>query len=104
MTSRAAVARWRRLTVVGIDTEFIRTRTFFPIAALYQIATDEELAIVDPLRVSRMGRIQSAARRHVDREGDARVFRRPRSVRASHRTPRRANLFDTQVASAFLST
>ncbi len=32
---------------VGIDTEFIRVRTFFPIPALYQLAGDGGVALVD---------------------------------------------------------
>ena len=32
---------------MALDTEFIRTDTFFPIPALYQLATDSHLALVD---------------------------------------------------------
>ncbi len=99
----AAVARWRQCAVVGIDTEFIRTRTFFPIAALYQIATDDELAIVDPLRVSQWGGFKSLLEdpsivkvMHACSE-DLEVF-------AHHIDASPMNLFDTQVASGFLST
>ncbi len=99
----AALARWRQHKVVGIDTEFIRTRTFFPIAALYQIATEDELAIVDPLRVSTWDGFKALLEdasivkvMHACSE-DLEVF-------ARHVGARPANLFDTQVASAFLSS
>ena len=99
----AAVARWRRCDVVGIDTEFIRTRTFFPIPALYQVATDEEFAIVDPLRVSDWREFKSLLEdptvvkvMHACSE-DLEVF-------ARHLAAAPKNLFDTQIASGFLTT
>ncbi len=97
----AAVARWRQCAVVGIDTEFIRTRTFFPIAALYQVATDDELAVVDPLRITRWAEFRSLLEdasivkvMHACSE-DLEVF-------AHHFDATPARLFDTQVASGFL--
>lgn len=99
----SALARWRQHEVVGIDTEFIRTRTFFPIAALYQIATEEEFAIVDPLRVSAWGGFKALLEdasivkvMHACSE-DLEVF-------ARHIGAKPANLYDTQVASAFLGS
>ena len=41
----AAAAGWGE--VVGVDTEFVRERTFYPIAALYQIAGDAGVCLVD---------------------------------------------------------
>lgn len=35
---------------VGIDTEFQRTDTFFPIAGLFQISTREQVFLLDPLQ------------------------------------------------------
>ncbi len=99
----AAIERWRQRAVVGIDTEFIRTRTFFPIPALYQVATDNEFAIVDPLRVTRWMPFKALLEdpavvkvMHACSE-DLEVF-------ARHLEAAPANLFDTQVASSFLST
>ena len=99
----AALVRWRQQRVVGIDTEFIRTRTFYPIAALYQIATDDELAIVDPLSVTKWDGFKALLEdasivkvMHACSE-DLEVF-------ARHVGAKPANLFDTQVASAFLSS
>jgi ribonuclease D len=97
----AAIERWRRRGVVGIDTEFIRTRTFFPIAALYQFATDEERAIVDPLSVTHWAPFKALLEdraiikvMHACSE-DLEVF-------ARHLGAAPTNLFDTQVAASFL--
>lgn len=99
----AAVARWRRCAVVGIDTEFIRTRTFYPIPALYQIATDDELAVVDPLSLTRWSEFKALLE-------DAAVVKvmhacsEDLEVFARHMEASPKNLFDTQVASGFVST
>lgn len=36
--------------IVGIDTEFLRTDTFFPIAGLFQLSTREQVYLLDPLQ------------------------------------------------------
>jgi len=36
---------------VGIDTEFVRKDTFFPILCLFQISSTEETVVIDPLKV-----------------------------------------------------
>ena len=41
-------------TVVGIDSEFKRTDTFYPIPALYQVAFQEGIFLIDPLTIQRM--------------------------------------------------
>lgn len=99
----AAIARWRQSGVVGVDTEFIRTRTFFPIPALYQIATDSEIAIVDPLRLGRWSEFKALLEdpsvvkvMHACSE-DLEVF-------ARHLEATPVNLFDTQIAASFLGT
>ena len=40
--------RWRRHDAVALDTEFVRERTFYPALGLVQIATPDEIALVDP--------------------------------------------------------
>jgi len=98
----AAVSRWRRCDVVAIDTEFIRTRTFYPIAALYQIATDDEFVLLDPLRLSAWDAFKDLLKdesvvkvMHACSE-DLEVF-------ARHLDVAPVNLFDTQIAAGFLS-
>ncbi len=46
---RELVATLRRSPLVGIDTEFMRERTYYAKLCLIQVATDEVAAIVDPL-------------------------------------------------------
>ena len=43
--------RARTHRVVGVDTEFIRERSYHPKLCLVQIATDEEAAAIDPLLI-----------------------------------------------------
>lgn len=42
-------ARMRAVGVVGLDTEFMRERTYFAQLCLVQLATVDEVAVVDPL-------------------------------------------------------
>ena len=45
-----AVGAWG--DVIGLDTEFIRTDTFYPMPGLYQIAAGGDLYLLDPLAIS----------------------------------------------------
>ncbi len=49
---RSLVTRLRSARAVGIDTEFMRERTYFAKLCLVQLATDEVSAIVDPLAIA----------------------------------------------------
>lgn len=42
---------WRRQAELGIDTEFMRDRTFYPKLGLIQIGDGDECALVDPLAI-----------------------------------------------------
>ena len=46
-----ACKRWQRQRVLAIDTEFVRTRTFFPQIGLIQINDGTHTDLVDPVRV-----------------------------------------------------
>jgi ribonuclease D len=48
---RDAVAAWGPHQVIGIDTEFQRTDTFFPLPGLYQVAAGEHVYLIDPLAI-----------------------------------------------------
>ena len=48
---QAAAERWREHAVIGIDTEFQRTDTFFPLPGLYQVAAGERVYLLDPLAI-----------------------------------------------------
>ena len=48
---RELVSRLRMAPVVGIDTEFMRERTYFARLCLVQLGSDDLSAIVDPLAI-----------------------------------------------------
>lgn len=45
--SRACSAPW-----LGLDTEFVRDRTYFPRPGLIQVATPEEIVLIDPIELA----------------------------------------------------
>ncbi len=47
----AFVERARTSSILAIDTEFLREKTYYPKLCLMQLATDDERAIVDPFAV-----------------------------------------------------
>ncbi|NBI32640.1 ribonuclease D [Enterorhabdus sp. P55] len=51
-TLEAFVERARASSVLAIDTEFLREKTYYARLCLLQLATDDEVAIVDPFAVS----------------------------------------------------
>ncbi len=88
---------------IGVDTEFQRTNTFFPIPGLYQIAAGADVWLVDPLAIGDWSPL-------ID------VLRDPATVKVLHACSEDLELFhchlgvqpqavfDTQLAFAFLST
>ena len=86
---------------VGVDTEFMRTDTFYPIPAIYQISADDRVGIVD-------------AQADLDFSGIAELFSSPDVVKVMHACSedlevidvhlgvRPDNLIDNQVAHAFV--
>lgn len=48
----AACKKWATAPFLAIDTEFIRTDTFYPIAGLLQVGANDELYLIDPLPIS----------------------------------------------------
>jgi ribonuclease D len=43
--------QWRQQAAVAIDTEFMRTSTFYPLAALFQLSDGKECYLIDPLAI-----------------------------------------------------
>ena len=96
----AACRRWSAAGVIGLDTEFIRERTYFPRPALVQVADAQGVLLVDPTMISDFGPL-------------AEVLANPAVAVVMHAcgedlevlevmtgtTPRR--IFDTQLAAAF---
>jgi ribonuclease D len=97
---RDAVATWEQ--VIGIDTEFQRTDTFFPIPGLYQVLSGDQVYLLDPLTIS-------------DWTPLLEVLEDPRVVKIMHACSEDLELirhhfgavpkgvFDTQLANAFQS-
>lgn len=89
--------------VIGVDTEFQRTDTFFPIAGLFQIASRHTVWLLDPLAIK-------------DFSPFIRVLEDPAITKVMHACledleliwyrlgVRPVNLFDTQLAYAYVST
>lgn len=96
----AACRRWSVAGVIGLDTEFIRERTYFPRPALVQVSDARGVLLVDPTEISDFGPF-------------AEVLADPAVAIVMHAcgedlevlevmtgaTPRR--IFDTQLAAAF---
>ncbi len=47
----AAAERWRRCPAIGVDTEFVRERTFYPALGLIQIADARAITLVDTVAI-----------------------------------------------------
>ena len=87
-------------SAIAIDTEFMRTSTFYPIAGLIQIADNYGIYLIDPLAIK-------------DTQALAKVFQNPQVVKVIHAcledlevfkrftgvVP--VSIFDTQIAAAF---
>lgn len=93
-------SRWLQAPLLALDTEFIRTNTFYPVPALLQVNDGEHNYLIDPLEVSDFTDfaqvlIKPEVRKvlHACSE-DLEVFHRLFGVLPE-------NLFDTQVAAAF---
>jgi ribonuclease D len=98
---KAFAARARTAPWLGLDTEFVRDRSYFPRAGLIQIATSEEIALIDPIRLASLAPLEpllfgSAGEKifHAGRQ-DLELF-----VVLFDRVPK--PLFDTQTAAALL--
>ena len=88
--------------VVGIDSEFKRTNTFYPIPALYQVASQAEVFLVDPLCIQDWSPFTAFLEDHSYRK----IFhacQEDLELLASHLSVSPKNVFDTQFAYAFLS-
>jgi ribonuclease D len=95
-----AVAQWGR--VIGIDTEFQRTDTFFPLPGLYQVSSGASVYLLDPLSIADFGPFLELLE-------DRRVIKIMHSCSEDLELLRHhfgavpLGLFDTQLANAFLT-
>ena len=76
ITSPAQLAdfcrRLARADRIGIDTEFVSEDTFRPELCLIQVATKDELAVIDPYRVGRPDAVLADAGRRQARDDRSR--------------------------------
>ncbi|MBA4501253.1 ribonuclease D [Marinobacterium marinum] len=94
-------ARWLKQPLVALDTEFMRTETFYPIPGLIQVADEQGCYLIDPLKVSDMSPL-------------ARVLAAPEVLKVIHAGSEDLELFrhsygvlpeplyDTQIGAAFV--
>ncbi|HEY5644465.1 MAG TPA: HRDC domain-containing protein, partial [Pseudomonadales bacterium] len=96
----AAAGRWGQ--VLGLDTEFQRTSTFYPLPGLYQVVSEGEIYLIDPLLVDDWTPLVSVLE-DADRTLVMHACGEDLELLSHHlgATPR--GLFDTQLANAFLS-
>ena len=87
---------------VGIDTEFMRVRTFHPIPALYQLAGEDDVALVDAQAPCEFASLK-ALLEHPTRTKIMHAASEDLEVIAHHLDLRPTNLLDTQIAHAFLT-
>ena len=89
--------------VVGVDTEFIRVRTFYPIPALYQLAGDAGVALIDAQASATFDALKTLL---VDSTRTKVVHgcSEDLEVMATHLDVQPTNLVDTQLAHAFIGT
>jgi len=92
---------WLQLSVIALDTEFMRTDTFYPIAALFQVGDGDGCYLLDPLSITDFQPLKTVLQQpsitkvlHSCSE-DLEVFR---VFLDCVPTP----LYDTQLAAAFL--
>lgn len=95
-----ACRKWLGAEVIGLDTEFERTRTYFSRPALVQIFDDEHVFLIDPLVVGDYAPLAALLQcRNVTKvmhaaEGDIEVLEQLTGVIPT-------SVFDTQMAAAF---
>ncbi|MFZ0254463.1 MAG: ribonuclease D [Gammaproteobacteria bacterium] len=95
-----ACTRWRRCEALALDTEFERTRTYYPRVGLIQVFDGDTVYLIDPLALSRLDPFFEVLRErrvlkilHASSE-DLEVF-----YHLGRTLPR--PLFDTQIAAPF---
>lgn len=97
---KVAAREWHG--VIALDTEFMRTDTFYPIPGLYQIANRAHVWLIDPLAIEAW----SPLLRVLDDAKTIKVMHacsEDLELLSHHLGVRPNNLFDTQLANAFLS-
>src|SRR5690606_20753455 len=96
--------RLKSASIIGIDTEFVSEDTFYPQLCLIQVATEHDLAAIDPLALEDLNpfwRVMVEGDHvtvlHAGRE-ELNFFLRSPVGKLPH------NIFDVQIAAGFCST
>ncbi len=89
--------------VIGLDTEFQRTNTFFPIPGLYQVVSGDDVYLIDPLTVEDWGPLVDVLE-DPDRRIVMHACGEDLELMLHHLGARPTRVFDTQLAHAFVST
>ena len=96
----ATCERWSVAGIIGIDTEFVRERTYYPCPALIQVADNHGVVIIDPVGISDFGPLKD-------------ILTDPSILKLTHACDEDlevlelltgvtvCNVFDTQLAGAF---
>lgn len=93
-------ARWRQQAAIAIDTEFMRSETFYPIAGLIQVGDGRGCYLIDPLAITDFSPLRellldpAVTKVLHSCSEDLEVFQRLLDLVPSP-------LFDTQIAAAF---
>jgi ribonuclease D len=96
-----AVASWG--DCIGLDTEFIRTDTFYPIPGLYQVASGQEIFLLDPLTIEDWQPF-SAYLQNAHTVKVMHACQEDLELINHHLGIQPAGIFDTQFANAFVGT
>jgi len=95
-----AVASWPQH--IALDTEFIRTSTYYPMPGLYQVAAGSQVYLIDPVNVERWQPFID----YLTDENTTKIMHaclEDLELLHHHLGINPANVFDTQYANAFLS-
>lgn len=93
-------AQWRQQAAIALDTEFMRSDTFYPIAGLLQIGDGKGCYLIDPLAIKNLAPLrelmldEAVTKVMHSCSEDLEVFQRWLDVVPSP-------IFDTQIAAAF---
>ncbi len=90
-------------SVIGLDTEFQRTDTFYPLPGLYQVVSEGRIYLIDPLLIDEWAPFRDA----LENEENVLVMHacgEDLELMLHHLQARPTRLFDTQLANAFVST
>lgn len=92
---------WNSLDAIGLDTEFMRTNTFYPRIGLLQISDNENCYLIDPLLISEWGSFKELLQSEVTIVLHS--CSEDLTLLYSFLGVVPENLFDTQLAAAFLN-